>query len=70
MIERDGVRYDEQADVLYIHRRSGPAVTEEVIPGVSVDLDEESGEVLGIEIVNASRVLAPLLEGLRRQRPK
>jgi uncharacterized protein YuzE len=50
MIERGSVRYDEQADILYIHRRDGPAVSEEFIPGVSLDIDEESGEILGIEI--------------------
>lgn len=65
MIERGNVRYDEKADILYIHGRSGPAVSEEVIPGVSVDVDEESGEILGIEILRASKVLAPLIEGLK-----
>jgi len=65
MIERDNVRYDEQADILYIHGRSGPAVTEEVIPGVHVDVDEESGEVLGIEILDASKVLAHFIESVK-----
>lgn len=67
MIEQGRVRYDEKADILYIHGRAGPAVSEEVIPGVSIDLDEESREVLGIEILDASKVLAPLLEGLQAQ---
>ncbi len=70
MIERGSVRYDEQADILYIHRRDGPAVSEELLPGVSLDIDEESGEVLGIEICEASQILAPLIEGLKRMRTK
>lgn len=65
MIERGNVRYDEQTDILYIHGREGPAVTEELIPGVSVDVDEESGEILGIEICEASRLLSPLIQGLK-----
>jgi uncharacterized protein YuzE len=67
MIEQGNVRYDEQADILYIHGRSGPALSEEIIPGVSIDVDEKSGEILGIEILDASKVLAPLLEGLKIQ---
>ncbi|MCS6936106.1 MAG: DUF2283 domain-containing protein [Candidatus Bipolaricaulota bacterium] len=70
MIERGSVRYDEQADILYIHRREGFAVSEEFIPGVSIDIDEESGEVLGIEICEASRILAPLLEGVKKIQTK
>ncbi len=70
MIERGSVRYDEQADILYIHRRDGPAVSEELLPGVSLDIDEESGEILGIEICEASRILAPLVEGLQRRHAK
>jgi uncharacterized protein YuzE len=70
MIERDNVRYDEQADILYIHGREGPALSEELLPGVSIDIDEESGEILGIEICEASRILAPLIEGLQRRHAK
>lgn len=70
MIERDNVRYDEHADILYIHKQDGPAISEEILPGVSVDRDEESGEILGIEICEASKILAPLLEGLERARAK
>lgn len=70
MIERGQVRYDEQADILYIHGRDGPATSEEIFPGVHVDRDEESGEILGIEIWEASKILAPLLEGLERTRAK
>lgn len=67
MIEQGNVRYDEQADILYIHGRNGLAISEEVIPGVQVDVNEDSGEVLGIEICDASKVLAPLIDGLKAQ---
>lgn len=65
MIEGGNVRYDKKADILYIHGRSGAAVSEEVIPGVSVDVDDESGEIIGIEILEASKILAPFIKGLR-----
>jgi uncharacterized protein YuzE len=65
MIKRGSVRYDEEADILYIHGREGPAVSEEIIPGVSVDVDEERGEIIGIEICEASRLLSPFIEGLK-----
>ncbi len=67
MIERNNVRYDERADILYIHGREGPALSEELIPGVNLDVDAESGEVVGIEIHEASKILAPLLEGMEKR---
>jgi len=59
------VSYDEKADVLYILGQEG-SMEEfvELIPGVQVELNEE-GQVIGIEILNASKILEPLLEGLK-----
>lgn len=59
------VSYDERADVLYILGHEGP-VEEfvEPVPGVHVELDAQ-GKIIGIEILNASKTLDPLLEGLR-----
>lgn len=49
------VNYDTKADVLYIVTRKGAEEESvEIAPGVSVELDEK-GEVIGIEILNASR---------------
>jgi len=68
MKEQPTVRYDAEGDVLYIHGySSGLAISTELIPGVTVDMDEESGEVLAIEVLNASSVLAPFVESLKNQ---
>lgn len=59
------VSYDERADVLYILGQEGPLEEfVEPVPGVHVELDAK-GRVIGIEIMNASKILEPLLEGLR-----
>jgi uncharacterized protein YuzE len=62
------VRYDLESDVLYIATRKG--VQEEfteVAPGVNVELDDK-GNVLGVEILNASRTLKGFLKSLRKKR--
>jgi len=51
------INYDSQSDVLYIGVKKG--VEEEFIeisPGINVELNEE-GQVIGIEILNASKLL-------------
>ena len=51
------VKYDFKADVLYILAKKG--IEEEfveIVPGVSLEMDER-GDVIGIEILNASRLL-------------
>ncbi len=51
------VHYDPQSDVLYFLVRDGEEDRfEEVAEGVNVELDEE-GQLLGVEILNASRFL-------------
>ena len=51
------IRYDHKIDALYIIAKKG-AEDEfvEVAPGVSVELNEQ-GDVIGIEILNASKIL-------------
>jgi uncharacterized protein YuzE len=45
------VRFDEQADALYVRLDESPVVeSEEVRPGVVLDLDGR-GEIVGIEIL-------------------
>lgn len=49
------VEYDPQADAMYIRLRQGEvADSDEIRDGVVVDYDA-SGEVLGIELLSASR---------------
>jgi len=62
-----GFNYDPKSDAIYIYAKKG--VEEdfvEVAPGVNVEIDEK-GEVIGIEILNASRILK-LIEGKRRKK--
>lgn len=54
------MHYDRESDVFYIGVQEG--VEEEfveVAPGVNVELGED-GKVIGIEILNASKVFRPL----------
>jgi len=62
------VNYDPSTDVLYFVTHEGvEAEFREIIPGVNVELDEE-GQVIGIEILEASRVLRNVLEPLYRKK--
>lgn len=60
------VRYDSKSDTLYIVASRG---TEEefveVAPGVNVELDAK-GDVIGIEILKASKFLQPIAKPLYR----
>ena len=61
------VKYDSASDVLYIATRKG--VEEEfaeVAPGVNVELDRK-GNVLGVEILRASRTLSGFVRSLARR---
>jgi len=61
------VNYDPKSDVLYLGVKKG--VEEEFVevsPGVNVELNSE-GQVIGIEILNASRVLKPVVKPLQKQ---
>ena len=63
------IHYDPQSDTLFIATRQGPEERfVEVAPGVNVELGSK-GQVLGIEILRASRVLRravkPLYEHLQ-----
>lgn len=62
------VNYDPAADVLYLLTQEGvEAEFQEVIPGVNVEMDEE-GQVIGVEILGASRILKNVLEPLYRKK--
>lgn len=61
------VRYDAKADALYIVTRKG--AEEEVVemaPGVNLELNEKGG-VVGIEILNASRLFRSVTKSMYRQ---
>ncbi len=51
------VRFDQQADALYVRLDESPVVeSEEVRPGVMLDLDQR-GEIVGIEILRVGQRL-------------
>jgi len=54
---KDKIYYDKKSDALWLLVKSGiEEEVKEVSPGVNVELGK-NGELLGIEILNASRVL-------------
>ncbi|GFP20248.1 hypothetical protein HKBW3S42_00294 [Candidatus Hakubella thermalkaliphila] len=53
------VRYDEQVDILYIRIKETPYYeSDEIREGIIMDYDKD-GNVIGIEILDASEYLAP-----------
>ena len=61
------INYDSESDVVYIVVRKGPEETVvEVAPGINVELDEK-GEIIGIEILRASKFFKPIVKPLYRQ---
>lgn len=62
------INYDKKSDALYLVLKKGPEEDyKEVAPGVGVELGKK-GEVLGIEILRASKVLGNLLKGKNANR--
>ena len=60
------VNYDSKSDIIYIVTRKGKEEEfVEVAPGLNVELNE-NGEVIGIEILNASNFLKPIAKPLYR----
>ena len=54
-----GVRYDEEADALYIRLRKGKYYeSDEIKEGFIIDYDAD-GNIVGIEILDASAYIAP-----------
>lgn len=58
------VNYDAQSDVLYLGAKPGIEEEQiEIAPGISAELDA-SGKVIGIEVLNASRVFKGVTKDL------
>ena len=60
------VHYDKEVDILYLAREGKEEESIEVYPGVNLELDKK-GEVIGVEILNASTVLKEVLDPLREK---
>jgi uncharacterized protein YuzE len=53
------IRYDPEADAMYIKFRAGEyEISEEIREGIIVDFDENN-EIIGIEILDAKKRLSP-----------
>ena len=64
------IYYDKKADVLWFLIKSGPEFEyKEIAPGISVELGEK-GDLLGIEILNASKVFKPVFKDHSFQNPQ
>ncbi len=64
MNDKPLVNYDSKSDVIYIVAKKGKEEEfVEVAPGINVELDER-GEVIGVEILNASVFLKPIAKPL------
>ena len=58
------VNYDYESDILYIvAKKAKEEEFVEIAPGINVELDDR-GQVIGIEILNASKCLKPIVESL------
>lgn len=56
------IYYDKKSDILWFLVKSGPELEyKEIAPGISVELGK-NGELLGIEILNASKVVKPIFD--------
>ena len=66
-MKRPVVHYDSHSDTLFIVTRKGAEDQfVEVAPGVNVEFNAD-GQVIGIEILKASRILRPVVNPLYRQ---
>lgn len=58
------INYDYESDVLYIvAKKAAEEECIEVAPGINVELDDK-GEMIGIEILNASKCLKSIAQPL------
>lgn len=55
--------YDPDSDVLFIGKDGIEERFEEVLPGIHVEYDEEEN-VIGVEILHASKVLSSEIENI------
>jgi uncharacterized protein YuzE len=61
------INYDAKSDAFYIGIKKGKEEEYlEISPGINVELNEK-GQVIGIEILNASKVLKPAIKPLEKK---
>ena len=57
------VHYDPEQDILYLAQEGWEEDSVEIYPGVTLELDQ-NGEPIGVEIMDASRLLKPVIAPL------
>lgn len=58
------IHYDKDGDVLYLGAQKGfEEEYIEIAPGIGIEFDEK-GKAIGVEILNASRVMKPVSRSL------
>jgi uncharacterized protein YuzE len=57
------VHYDSELDILYLAREGLEEKVVEVSPGLNLEFDAQ-GELLGVEILNASNLMKQVIEPL------
>lgn len=60
------VHYDRESDVFSIGMKGIEEEYVEVMPGIGAELDE-NGRVVGIEILNASKIFQPIAKSIRQK---
>ena len=60
------VSYDDKEDILYLAKEGEEQEVIELSPGVNVELDS-SGELIGIELFNASSLLKDVIKPLEKR---
>ena len=60
------IHYDEKSDVLYLGKEGREEEVVEVAPGLNIELDE-NGEIIGVEILHASRQLKDVIHPMEKR---
>ena len=60
------IHYDQESDVFYIGMKGIEEECVEVSPGINVELNE-NGKVVGIEILNASKIFQPIVRSIKQK---
>ena len=60
------VYYDRELDILYFAKQGHEEQVVEIAPGVNVEFGA-NGELLGVEILNASSLMKGVIEPLREK---
>ena len=61
-------KYDSQVDVLYLTKEGQEEKVVEIYPGVNLEMDAD-GELIGVEILQTSKMLNEVIGSLMQKSP-